>query len=35
MTPEQLITIVESINHAAWAVVGSLWAVIFATTWKG
>jgi hypothetical protein len=35
MTPEQLQTIIDTINSGAWSIVGSLWALIFATTWKG
>lgn len=27
--------LVDTITGAAWSIVGSIWALIFATTWKG
>lgn len=27
--------LVDSINTAAWSIIGTLWALIFAVTWKG
>lgn len=35
MTPEQLSAITSAINEGAFAIVGTMWALIFAVTWKG
>lgn len=35
LSPEQVLLLIGSINSATWSIVGTLWALIFAVTWKG